>query len=406
MSIPDITMASKGGGGMGAYQSATLEKSKVSFVLPETKPDKPKLDDSGSGGDIGKININGGGGGDGGDGDDDDYFEENEPEGEGEGAGDGFFRTMVIPELYDKVSVTAVLQEWMKAMIDLPIIIRRAVEMGLLSSAQLVRFLSMDVRPNAARAASRALPPSWARELVGRMMADPAFIQKLVIETTLATMSSLYYEWWVRRDRFLAELDLVLINTIGLAAATSTTVWLVSPSRSYGTVHKYPWQRMLDGLPNMVFDSNGPLRHYNNQARVGGFFAKMAELSAVGVITGTLTSLAAQGAIALRKSQNPDFEPSVAPANIARSSAGLGAFFALNANTRYQIVGGLDRYLFDRTNHLWAYLTLSSIYRVVSNRIGEASRPWWQGLPTEPGKRKRRVRQRVDRSDNYRYATA
>lgn len=162
MSVPDVTMA-KGGGknyGAGGSLGMVLEKSKVEFVMPTPPQQAPKLDDGGSGGDIGKIIHNGGGGGDDG-GDDDDYFNDGEdPEGDGDGNGkDGFFR-VAIPELYDRLSVGAVLAEWFKTIADLPLFIRRAVEMGLFSSAQLVRFLSMDVRPNVTRAVSRNLPPS------------------------------------------------------------------------------------------------------------------------------------------------------------------------------------------------------------------------------------------------------
>lgn len=385
---------------MGAYQAVTIEKSSVSFVLPETKPDKPRLDDGGSGGDIGKNIFNGGGGGDGDDGDDDDYFEDGDGgDGDGGEGGDGFFR-VAIPELYDKVSLGAVFQEWMKTLVDLPIIIRQAVEMGLVSSAQLYRFLSMDVRPNITRAVSRTMPPTAAREFVGRLMADPGFVHKLVGETTLAAGSSLYYEWWIRREKFQKEIDLALINTIGVAAATAATVWMVAPSRSYGSVHKLPWQRMLDGLPNMVFDSSGPMRQYSNQARVGGFFAKMAELSAVGMIAGGATSLLSQAAVAVHKRVDPSFEPSVPVPQVGRSSAGMGAYFALNANTRYQLIGGMDKYLFERANSLWAYVGMTALYRVISNRVGEASRPWWQGLPTEPTKRKVR-KTRVRSSGPY-----
>jgi len=280
-------------------------------------------------------------------------------------------------------------------MVDLPIIIRRAVEMGLVSSAQLYRFLSMDVRPNITRAVTRSMPPTAAREFVGRLMADPGFVHKLVGETTLAAGSSLYYEWWLRRERFVKELDLALINTFGIAAATAATVFMVSPSRSYGTVHKFPWQKMLDGLPNMVFDSSGPLRQYSNQARVGGFFAKMAELSAVGMIAGGATSALSNAAVAIHKRVEPGFEPSVPVPELGRSAAGMGAYFALNANTRYQLIGGMDKYLFERANMIWAYVGMTTLYRLVSNRVGEASRPWWQGLPTEPAKRKvRRTRVR------------
>lgn len=43
---------------------------------------------------------------------------------------------------------------------DMPLILRQAAQMGLFSSAALVRFLSMDVRPNVTRFITRSLPPS------------------------------------------------------------------------------------------------------------------------------------------------------------------------------------------------------------------------------------------------------
>lgn len=168
MRVPNIVAAKGGGGGgnMGSSGSlgAVMERSRLEFVMPTPPAQAPKLDDGGDGGDIGKHNHNGGGGGDDG-GDDDDYFNE-DGDGDGEGGegegGNSFFRT-VIPESYDKLSIGAVFSEWMRTVAELPLIIRRAVEMGLFSSAQLVRFFSMDVRPNITRTVSRNLPPavSW-----------------------------------------------------------------------------------------------------------------------------------------------------------------------------------------------------------------------------------------------------
>lgn len=45
-------------------------------------------------------------------------------------------------------------------MADMPAILRQAAQMGLFSSAALVRFLAMDVRPNVTRLVTRSLPPS------------------------------------------------------------------------------------------------------------------------------------------------------------------------------------------------------------------------------------------------------
>lgn len=212
-------------------------------------------------------------------------------------------------------------------------------------------------------------------------MADPAFVQKLVLEQTMMVCSSLYYEFTVRGENFQKELDLVLINTLGMAAATGAAVWVSAPTRSYGSVHKFPWQQMLSNLPNNIFDASGPLRQYSTTARAGGLLARTAEMSAIGVITGTVTSLLSQAAVALRQRSNPDFQPSVPVASVDRSAGGLGAFFAVNANLRYQLLGGLDQALFQHTNFLWTYVGATTVARLASNRFGELSRPQWQGLP-------------------------
>jgi hypothetical protein len=408
MSVPNVTMAKSGGSnyGSGSSLGMVLEKSKMEFVMPTPPQQSPKLDDGGSGGDSGKNIHNGGGGGDGDDGDDDDYFGEGDGDGDGDGQGggpgDGFFRT-ALPELYDKLTIGAVLQEWYKTIADLPLFIRRAVEMGLFSSAQLVRFLSMDVRPNVTRSVSRALPSEWARSFVGRLMADPAFIHKMAFEQLLAFSGSMFYEWRVRGENFKQELDLALINSIGMMAAVGATVWMTAPSRAYGAVHKFPWQQMLANLPHCVFDASGPLRNYTSTARLGGFFASMAQLSAVGAITGGATALASQLAVNLHQKADPEYLPSVPAADAGRSSAGLGAFFAVNANTRYQLLGGMDRYLFNHTNYLWTYIGFSLIARGLFTGVGEMSRPWWQGLTTDAAashrvKKVRRVRRKVNKT--------
>ncbi|GFH07141.1 predicted protein, partial [Haematococcus lacustris] len=358
-----------------------MERSKLQFVMPTPTVQGPKLDDGGSGGDIGKIIHN------------------------------------VIPESYDKLSIGAVFAEWMKTVQELPAILRQAVVMGLFSSAQLVRFFAMDlardfvgrlmadpgfVQKLAMESTIAAVASLWyeyrlrgdklkgeldlaminlARDFVGRLMADPGFVQKLAMESTIAAVASLWYEYRLRGDKLKGELDLAMINVMGMAAAAGATTWLLAPSRSYGSIQKFPWQQMLDKLPNCVFDVSGPLRQYTQQARAVGFVAKMAELSAVGALMGTTTALLSSAVVALRQRADPEWQPSAAVPNVGRSSSGLAAFFAVNANVRYQLLGGLDRVLFERTNFLWTYLLLSSSARLVSTSVGELSRAWWQGLP-------------------------
>ena len=214
-------------------------------------------------------------------------------------------------------------------------------------------------------------------------MADPAFMQKLAIEQLITLGGSLYWETRARGERFWKELDLVAINTLSLQAANMALVWMVSPSRSYGVPHKYDWQRMLHELPANVFDASAPQRQYTINARVAGLMAKTAELCAVGTLAGGAMSLMQQGAVAVRRATiDPDFTPSVAVPDLGRAAFGMGASLGLASNARYQLISGADRWLFEHGKYLAPYLASSTLMRVVSNRLGEQTRLFLQGMPT------------------------
>jgi hypothetical protein len=366
----------KGLGSSG--RGATMERSKLS-LKQEVREAAPKLDDGMGGGGIGKGIFNGGGG-DGGDGDDDDYFNEF-GDGDGDGDGDGFFRT-VFGELYDAKAINAVLQEWYRTMADLPLILRQAAQMGLFSSAALVRFMSMDVRPNVTRFVTRSLPPAVSREVVGRLMADPAFMQKLMLEQMITISASLIYEARVRGDKFWEELDLVALNTLTLAAANAAVVYLVAPTRAAPAPAQHEWQNALAKLPNNVFEGTTPLRQYSTNSRVAAFFVKSAELCGVGMLAGAAQSALAQAAVAVRRRTDPSFQPSMRIPSVKQSALGMAAAWGIFANVRYQVIAGFDRYLFDHANYLWSYLTLSGCLRTASTHIGDQTRVYLQGLPS------------------------
>lgn len=373
-SIPTTGMA-KGLGSSG--RGATMERSKLS-LKQEQRSTAPKLDDGMGGGGIGKGIFNGGGG-DGDGGDDDDYFNEF-GDGEGDGDGDGFFRH-VFGELYDAKAIAAVLQEWYKTMADLPLILRQAAQMGLFSSAALVRFMSMDVRPNVTRFVTRSLPAPVSREVVGRLMADPAFMQKLALEQMITISCSIVYEARVRGERFWKELDLVAANTLALAAANAAVVYLVAPTRAAPAPARHEWQNMLAKLPNNVFEGTTPLKSYDTNSRVASLFVKTAELCGVGMLAGAAQSALSQAAVAVRRTSDPSFQPSMPIPSMKQSALGLGASLGVFANVRYQMIAGFDRYLFDHANYLWSYLTLSGFLRTASTYIGDQTRVYLQGLP-------------------------
>ena len=66
----------------------------------------------------------------------------------------------MVQELYDPKALAAVMAEWGRTISDIPAFIQQSVQLGVYSSAQLMRFMTLDVRPNMTRAASRMLPAS------------------------------------------------------------------------------------------------------------------------------------------------------------------------------------------------------------------------------------------------------
>ncbi|MBA0804519.1 hypothetical protein Gohar_004101, partial [Gossypium harknessii] len=241
----------------------------------------------GGGGDIGKkINHGGGDGGDD-DGDDDDYFDDFDDDGEGEEGG-LFRKRMFLEELFDRKFVDAVLNEWHKTMMDLPAGFRQAYEMGLVSSAQMVKFLAINARPTTSRFISRTLPQGMSRAFIGRMLADPAFLYRLLLEEAATIGSSVWWEVKNRKDRIKQEWDLALMNVLTVAACNALVVWSLAPCRSYGNTFQFDLQNTLQKLPNNIFERSYPLREFDLQKRIHSLFYKAAELCIVGLTAGVV----------------------------------------------------------------------------------------------------------------------
>lgn len=364
-------------GQYGSLGSVTLEKSKLDLSQKQMKS-SPELAVGGGGGDIGKKNFHGGG--DGGDdgGDDDDYFDDFD-EGD-EGDEDGLFRRrLVLQELFDRKFVDAVLQEWYKTMANLPAGLRQAYEMGLVSSAQMVRFLSMNARPTTSRFISRALPQSLSRAFIGRMIADPSFLYKLLLEQFATITSSVWWEVKNRKERIKQEWDLALINVLTASACNAFVVWSLAPSRSYGNTFRFDLQNSIQKLPNNIFEKSYPMREFDMQKRVHSFFYKAAEFSLVGLTAGSI-----QGALSKSLSKNKEGRLSVTIPSVTTNSLGYGAFLGLYANLRYQLLCGIDRAMFDHFDVLGVVMVSSTALRMLNVHIGEISRRAWLGVEVDP----------------------
>ncbi|OIW18084.1 hypothetical protein TanjilG_08554 [Lupinus angustifolius] len=336
------------------------------------------LDIGGGSGGLGK-NINHGGG-DGGDdnGDDDDYFDDFDEGDEGDEGG-LFRRRIILQELFDRKFVDAVLNEWQKTMMDLPAGFRQAYEMGLVSSAQMVKFLAINARPTTSRFISRAFPQGMSRTFIGRLLADPAFLYRFLLEGAASIGFSAWWEFENRKGRIKQEWDLALINVLTVAACNAVVVWSLAPCRSYGNTFRFDLQNTLQKLPNNIFENSYPLREFDLQKRALCFLFKAAELCMVGLSAG-----AVQGALSNTLARKKEGRLSVSVPSVTSNAFGYGAFLGIYANLRYQLLSGFDRAMINRFDVIGVALFCSTAFRLMNVQLGETSRRAWLGIEADP----------------------
>jgi len=285
----------------------------------------------------------------------------------------------VLPERFDRVTLECVLQEWFRTIADLPAGLRLAVELGLVSSAQLVRFLGVDSRPTLVRAAHRCLPPWLARAFVGRLMADPSFLAKLALEQSITLAAGVAYEAAVRGSQLGEEADLAAVSVGGQLAANAAAVCLLAPSRSFGGAAA----GALGALPNHVFDASGPLRAYTPLTRAAGALAKAGQLAAVGLLMGGAVAQAQSALTAWKRRSDAAYRPSQPPPpSVQHQALGSAAWLGLSCSLRYNLLAGAERWAAERLSSLSAAALLTVGARLANNLVGEAGRLRLMGLPT------------------------
>lgn len=68
-----------------------------------------------------------------------------------------------------------------------------------------------------------------------RLLADPAFLAKLAIETGMGVVTTVIAEHERRGGKFLAELDLVIANTIMALITDAMLLWIPAPRANLST---------------------------------------------------------------------------------------------------------------------------------------------------------------------------
>merc|ERR1711990_466308 len=228
-----------------------------------------------------------------------------------------------------------------------------------------------------------------------------AFLYKLAFEQAVTVAAGTMYEVAHRGDKLKKEWDLAASNVAQMCVANLATVWLCTPSRSFGGVQKFGWQKALAGMPNNAFDRAGPLRPYTTGTRIASVVAKGAELSAVGVVIGgAFSGLNNLLVNSHKKKEGKKWKPAVPVPDVKTSALGMGAFLGLSCNARYQLIGGADRWMTDRLTSLGSAITATALMRLTNNQVGEQTRLFLLGLPLHA------QRQRVRGTTGYTRASS
>ena len=283
---------------------------------------------------------------------------------------------------------------------SLPGFLRMVASMPYYSTAQWVRYLTMQERPNMFRSVERALAhfPDARSGFVGRMIADPAFMQKTAIEGAIAFSFAMAHEVHVRGKRIQHEMDYAIINAVCLAFGAAACSALIAPSKlPTPPSSRFPWQSMLNKLPNNVFEKNTPARDFMIPQRVSSFVAKAVELSAVSAIAGAASASLQHCTLAARRISNPEYSPVTPLPGISRSAGGMGVYGGVMANTRLQAGAGIERVLLDyaKQSTTWQVMGIATLFRLSTQGVIENlhrinnptvqtfSRAALQGLPTQ-----------------------
>ena len=252
----------------------------------------------------------------------------------------------------------------------------------MVSSLQLVRFLAVDCRPTLVRAAHRLLPTASARAFVGRLMADPSFLAKLAVEQAITVAAGTAYEAAARGPRLRDEAGLATVGVAGQLASNAAAVWLLAPTRSYGAPTSSATQRLLQSLPNHVFDASGPLRQYTLATRACGAVLKAAQLAGLGALIGGTTTQLQRALVQRRQKTDPSWRPAVHVPDLRTGALGTAAWLGLSCTARYNLIAGADRWMHERLSSLTAAVAGTCALRLVNNHVGDASRTWLLGLPS------------------------
>ncbi|EXB78380.1 hypothetical protein L484_003241 [Morus notabilis] len=366
--------------GSSGVLSIERPKSDMSQKSPsKSATANPALDDGGGntkdGGDGVDIGGGSGSGSSGGANDDDKYrFDDDDDDEEGFSL---FGKRVLAPEIFDRITMNAVLSEWKQTMKDLPKGLQRACEMGLLTTAEITKFFWFHTRPTLARLFVRLLPKGLSMDFYAKMMSDPALPWKVIFEAVSSVGWSVRLDFenkynhgkeseWNSNDFMIKrEWHSVVVKAVTNAAFNTFIVFSLAPSSEF---------IRLRNLPNNVFEKSRRFQQFDMQKRALSFFRKAVSLFTLGFAT------KAAAEIRLLISTDHKKTRSIGTfATLSKEALAAGLSLGLLVNLRHQLMWGIDRKLDRHFDVTKVSLAFCLALRFLNVGIGTQSQKYWIG---------------------------
>jgi hypothetical protein len=201
--------------------------------------------------------------------------------------------------------------------------------------------------------------PSFSDSLQRRLLADPSFIKKSVVEVSLAALTQLLAEIGKRgRDRILPEIDFVLAGLLTAVAGKYYSMWKVAPTASTNSsdsattseknkernlpVIASPVDSWWEKVPTNAFQGtciDGS--HPSVPLRLASFIKPIPSLFCAGYISSLFGYGITAAFIALRSLLLPYHVSQTQSVNILSACLFTGTFMAVVSNVRYQLLSGI-----------------------------------------------------------------
>jgi len=209
-----------------------------------------------------------------------------------------------------------------------------------------------------------------------RVQCDPAFPSKVLIEQIIGVGAAVVGDMSSRPHWGLYELDFVFSTLVVGSIVNFALMYCLAATPASSAAAKGSLLQKL--FSEQTLKSMGaPGGHmfekgYGIGPRLTNLAYKGFLFGLVGVFSGLVGTAMSNGLILMRRRMDPEFEPQNKPPNVAMNALAWGTHMGVSANTRYQILYGLDLIMMPFLGR-YGFLAYSAVIRTLNNAFGGTS---------------------------------